>query len=125
MQSRYKCTIKYSIDGRPHRVDSGGYHATEQAAREAAEIKLPRIRSRGEAAVDHKAELRHYYVEVKGIEEPNIIYRTREVSRRGYQSTVYAPGMGYVKGDYCKSRDKAEHSAADKMLQEIKMFDTN
>ncbi len=155
-QSRYKCTIKYSIDGGPRRVDSGGYHATKEAAMKMAELQLPRLPlsrggitrdykaelrhyatkeaatkmaelqlprlplSRGGITRDYKAELRHFYVHTRTISEPRISYTTKEVSRRGYQSTVYAPEMGSVKGEYCTTRQRAESSAALTMLMEIK-----
>ena len=125
-QCQFKCSIKYSVDGRKERVDSGGYHATKAAAKEAAEREIMKkeaskgLHPRGAKPMKktYKTMLKEYY-EKKGMQGVKIRYETKEQPRHGIQATVYAPEIGSARGDFCRSKKEAENNAAFHVLQEL------
>ena len=126
-QHQFKCSIKYnSINGQLEIVGSGGYHATKDAAVEAAEMEVVKkeaskgLHPRGAKPNEktYKTMLKEYY-EKKGMQGVKITYTRKEQPRRGIQATVYAPEISYTRGDFCKSRTEAENNAAFHALQEL------
>ena len=126
-QTRYKCTINYTINGRPERIDSAGYFASKAAAKEEAARRLiseetsRMVSSRGATptAKIWKSELKEYY-DKTGRPGAPLKYTTKECPKNGYQCTLCAPDIGYVHGDICRSKSEAEHNAAYKALQQLK-----
>ena len=126
-QTRYKCTINYTINGRPERIDSAGYFASKAAAKEEAARRLISeesswmVSSRGATptAKIWKSELKEYY-DKTGRPGAPLKYTTKECPKNGYQCTLCAPDIGYVHGDICRNKSEAEHNAAYKALQQLK-----
>lgn len=47
-----------------------------------------------------------------------IEYKSKE-SSKGFQVTVFAPGLGHMDGEVCNTESKAQESAASKALNEL------
>ena len=124
-QSRYKCTIKYTTDGHMERVASDGYYPNREDAREEAATKAlekefsKTIATRGTTPTSsiHKQKLKKHYAQKDQADK--IRYVTKEPPKGGYKSTVFAPGLGYARGEICGSEKEAENSAAFHALKRL------
>ena len=128
-QTRYKCTINYTLNGRPKRIDSTGYYASQVEAQEQAARRLVEsmfatsdISSRGvkPTAKIWKLKLQEYC----NRKDPSpagaqVKYVTKECPKNGFKSKVFVPGVGYTEGDSCRKREAAEQTAAYKVLQKL------
>ena len=128
-QTRYKCTINYTINGRPERINSAGYFASKVEAQEQAAWRLIEnkfatsdISSRGvkPTAKIWKLKLEEYC----NMKDPlqaraQIKYVTKESPKNGFISKVFVPSVGYTEGDLCRKREAAEQTAAYKVLQKL------
>ena len=125
-QPRYRCTIKYFMNGKTERVDSGGYYRSKGEAKEFAAKKVLIKETKGETfevvyttPQDKiwKSKLKEYY-DKRG--QPNApVYKTFEVALGRFQSTVFTGdfGPGGMQGDVCDSKKEAEQSAAQKAVK--------
>ena len=104
---------------------STGYYARqveEEAARRLiSEETSQMVSSRGAAptAKIWKSELKEYYDKTGRAGAP-LKYTTKECPKNGYQCILFAPDIGYVRGDICRSKSEAEHNAAYIALQKLK-----
>ena len=91
-QTRYKCTINYTINGRPERINSTGYYACKGAAKEeAARMLISKetsrmVLSRGATPTTKiwKSELKEYY-DKRGRAGVPLKYETKECPKNGFQ----------------------------------------
>ena len=128
-QTRYKCTINYTINGRPERIDSAGYFANQREAQEQAAWRLIEnkfatsdISSRGvkPTAKIWKLKLEEYCNRKNPLPaKAQIKYVTKECPKNGFKSKVFVPSVGYTEGDLCRKREAAEQTAAYKVLQKL------
>ena len=106
---------------------STGYFASKAAAKEEAARRLiseetsRMVSSRGATPTTKiwKSELKEYY-DKTGRPGAPLKYMTKECPKNGYQCTLFAPDIGYVRGDICRNKSEAEHNAAYKALQQLK-----
>ena len=126
---RYRCIIKYNKEGCPKRFESDGYYLSQMDALENAASKalaeettmqlVPRgVSTRGNTncTVSSKQKLEER-IKLNG-HHAKVQYKTIEL-KHGFRSTAFATGMGYVHGDICRTKHKAEESAAEKALQKL------
>ena len=128
-QTRYKCTINYTINGRPERINSTGYYASQVEAQEQTAWRLMEntfatsdVSSRGvkPTAKIWKLKLEEYCNrKSQSPVEAKIKYITKESPQNGFKSKVFVPNVGYVEGEFCRKREEAEQTAAYKVLQKL------
>ena len=121
-RARYRCIVRYTINGRQRKIDSGHYYYSKAEAKDqVAKLVLARENvvqeaSRGNAPPSKvwKSQLKEYCDKK---EQPNPTYLTVP-SGTGYVSTVTCC-CSMFQGQVCGSKQEAEHSAAWCALQRL------